>query len=68
MCWKAVKIALELKKHLVDNDFMDISQVRAAACKQVRALVTAGAMCFSYVKCWPHKCQWLHSSVDVGAF
>ena len=25
---QAVKIALEVKKYLVDNDFMDISQVR----------------------------------------
>lgn len=32
VCLKAVKIALEVKKHLVDNDFMDISQVRGTRC------------------------------------
>jgi len=26
-CSQAVKIALEVKKYLVDNDFLDISQV-----------------------------------------
>ncbi len=48
MCLKAVKIALEVKKHLVDNDFMDISQVR---CKQDRALLTPCAVSCSYDMC-----------------
>ena len=36
---QAVKIALEVKKYLVDNDFMDISQVRCT----VMPLVPQGA-------------------------
>ena len=32
---QAVKIALEVKKYLVDNDFMDISQVRCTVIPHV---------------------------------
>ena len=42
---QAVKIALEVKKYLVDNDFMDISQVRCTVMPLVPQETFLNAAC-----------------------
>ena len=42
---QAVKIALEVKKYLVDNDFMDISQVQSIVVPLVPQQTLLNAAC-----------------------
>ena len=48
---QAVKIALEVKKYLVDNDFMDISQVQCTGMPLVPYQTLLNAACLLKLAC-----------------